>query len=302
MGDQFWWIFDAIVVMIVGYIIFSNAKRGLTKVFVLNIGYVVALLLSAVVAIAAGPLVYESSVETTNITAFEKVNADANFPQLFADAVNAEHFGFNCEKQRVAELLDTDDNSGFVPKLYAYCSRKYGGTFCGPAKFEKLMQDAFTRDYGKAIEEHLPGYVAHNLQKLMAADPKLMTDVLTAYYGSSSVEAGAKVIEGKIAQAPTLELLRMFTFVCVFTVIMIIVALISAMLKNTLFFNVSTGSERTYGALLGLAETFSMLLLFTILTRVLVLLGNEDILCFNEPTIAATKIFRMLYDNLSFLI
>lgn len=302
MGSQFWWIFDAMVILIIGYIIYSNAKRGLTKVFVLNIGYIVAVTLSALVAVGAAPLVYESSVDATNVAAFEKANDEANFPKLFAGAIDGERYGFTADQKKLLSYLQESDNSAFISKTYDYCNRRYGGTVTGAAKFDTILRNAFIAGYSKVLDEHLPGYVSKNFRKQIKDDPHVMEEILDIYYHSSSHAKAAELLENKFAETPTLELLRMFTYVCIFAVIMIIVALIAALVKNTLFFNVNKASERMYGALLGLAELFSMLLLFTILTRVIVLLGCGEVLCFNDETIAATKIFRILYDNLGFLI
>ena len=45
-----------------------------------------------------------------------------------------------------------------------------------------------------------------------------------------------------------------------------------------------------------------MLILLTLLVRLLVMLGGGDLLCFNEPTIRASKIFSFLYNHLDFIL
>ncbi len=303
MGTEFWWIFDALVIMIVVYVIYSNAKRGLTKVFVINIGYIVASFLAGLVAVNAGPLLYDSVAKSSDIAAIEEVNAKVDFAKVFAGAVDAQEYGFSCDEAKVDIYLLPPDTDQFVNKLYQYVNRRYGEEVCEETQFASILQNAFVTAYGTELGEKLPEYVRVNFETQLAAEPGKMTDLLVTMYDDRYSAAGiAGKIEEQFGEEPTTEILRMFCYVAIFAIAMVVAAVISAGLQNTLFFNVGKGSERLYGALFGIAETAALLILFTVFVRVAVMLGGGDALCFNDQTVANTKIFHYLYDNLGFLI
>ena len=302
MGTEFWWIFDALVVMIAVYLIYSNAKRGLTKVFVLNIGYVTALFLSGLVAVTAGPQLYEATAKTTDLKAFQEIIEKMNVPKVLADAVEGMGYGFRCEESRIERYLESNPDR-YAINLYHYVKDQSGAEINDFTAFTDDLRDAYVKAYSKAMDEKLPAYVRMNFVSQIEEDPGVMTELLAQKYAPNMTsKVLAEDMEERFGQEPNTEILRMFIYVGCFAVIMIIAAVISSLLKNSLFFNVTGSSERVYGALLGLAETICLLILFTIVVRLIVMLGGGETLCFNDPTIERTKIFRLLYDHLNILI
>ena len=303
MDGQLWWIFDGLTILIAVYLIFSNIKRGLTKVFVLNIGYIFAIFLSGLVAVGAAPQLYEYAVQEDNVDKLTEVVESVNLPKVFAAAADEKSLGFHCDPAKIQEYLKTGEADQFADRMYHYLSKNYGQSIGDFTAFEKSLRDAYVKAYGDAMNEKLPQYIRVNFEKQMAEDPNLMTELLAVTYGPKSyAKKTAQAFEERFANELNTEILRMFIYTACFAVIMIISAVIAAAMKNTLFFNVTRASERTYGALLGLAETTALLILFTVLVRMIVLLGGGETLFFNDPTVERSKVFSLLYDHLSFLI
>lgn len=303
MEFQWWLIFDAAVVLIAAYLIFSNARRGLTKVFILNIGYVFAMVLAGLVAVAAGPQIYDLAVRDENVKAFEQVVDEVNIPKVLADAVdNNKSLGFKCDPKQIEEFLRSGNTERYAVNLYHSLNAHFGESIGDFTSFEKLLRDAYLKAVGKAMDEKLPRYVRMNFEQQIAADPDVMAKMLEVSYAPGTyTKKIAETYEAQFGEEPCVEILRMFVYAACFAVIMIIAAVLSAAFKNSLFFNVTQASERTYGALLGIAETVALVILFTILIRVIVMLGGGDILIFNDTIIKESKLFSVLYNNLSAL-
>ena len=303
MGTEFWWIFDALVIMIAAYIIYSNIKRGLTRVFVLNIGYVIAIFLSGLVALNAGPLIYQSSVQDSHLEDLEEVVSSVDVPKAMADAVDARRLGFRCDPAKVRDCLSAPHTDQYASLLYEYLNGRYGKQICDFTDFQKMLRESYVYAYTKALDEKLPRYVSKNFAAQIDDNADVMTELLEityekyAYTGKIAAE-----FEKRFCVDPSVEILRMLVFVACFSVIMIIVAVIASLMKNTLFFNATGASERFFGGVLGLSEMLALLILFTILVRLIVLLGGGETLCFNDPTIAESKLFSVLYNHLSMLI
>lgn len=302
MSTQFWWIFDVLVVAIVAYVIYSNAKRGLTKVLIMNIGYIIATLLASVLSIVAAPTLYESVARSSDITAFQTVNSKIDFTDVFVNAIDAEKYGFEIDPNRVETILRSKDGN-YDAALFAYTTEKVGTEPTTPGHFSELMRDAFVRAYSAELSERLPRYALANFRKQVTENPEVVSSMVYEICASGkSAEEIAESLEDAFALEPTKEVLRIFVYLIIFSILMVIAALIGAMMENRLFFNLRKSSEHSLGALLGLIEAGAMITLFTIIVRLLVQLGGGDLLCFNDPTIEESKIFSFFYDHLSVLL
>ena len=166
-----------------------------------------------------------------------------------------------------------------------------------------MLRDAFLESYGNELDERLPRYVRMYFDKQIRANPKFMVDLITVFYDNTVLpDEKADVLEKQIAAQPTTEVLQIFIYLILFSVVMVIVALISAIMQNRIFFNIQNSTDHAVGALIGVIEAGVMLVLFTLITRLLVLLMGGHFLFFNEPTIEETKLFSFFYDHINILL
>ncbi len=308
MGTEFWWFFDALVVIVAIYVIFSNAKRGVTKVWILGIGYFLAVLTGTFMAMPLAETMYNSVAVNSDMQAIERVNKHVNFVNTFCTVIDSHHLGFYAEKQEVQQRINGDNAKKFVTKLWLYMNWRNDNqtilhadrTAMTEAEFEAELREALVKHYGELLGKELPEYVRVNFEEKMAANPKLMVDLVVQY--SSGGKSAVQYIEDTYVREPTLEMLAIFGFFMVFSVVIVIAAVISSAVENKVFFNNTYTKERVAGGLIGIVEAAAMLILMTLLVRLLVMLGGGDLLCFNEPTIAESKIFRFLYDHRDFII
>ena len=308
MGTEFWWFFDALVVIVAIYVIFSNAKRGVTKVWILGIGYFLAVLTGTFMAMPLAETMYNSVAVNSDMQAIERVNKHVNFVNTFCTVIDNHKLGFYAEKQEVQKRISGSDAKKFVTRLWLYMNvRNDNQTILHPngermteAEFEAELREALVKHYGELLGKELPEYVRVCFEEKLASNPKLMVDLIVQY--SIGGNACIEYIEDTYVREPTLEMLAIFGFFMVFSVVIVIAAVISSAVENKFFFNNTYRKERVAGGLIGIVEAAAMLILMTLLVRLLVMLGGGDLLCFNEPTIAESKIFRFLYDHRDFII
>lgn len=302
MGTELWWIFDALIVMLFVYVLYSNGKRGVTKVFIINIGYILATVLGGLVAVAVAPQLYDSGISASNVSAVRSVNSKISCPKIFVGVIDEQRYGFVCDLRRVAEYLEPPETAQYVEKLYHYVNHKYGEEVCPEDEFRAMLEKAFAASYRTQLGEKLPEYVRMNFDKAIAGHPEQIGELIVILYDHDG--KAAEKIEEKYVREPTIEVLGLFSYIVVFAIVMIIALIISALIlsNDPLIFNVGRSSERLFGALFGLAEAFAFLVMFTVIVRLMVMLGGGETLIFNDETIAETKIFHLLYDHLSALI
>ena len=303
MGSSYWWILDILVLLVVGYVLLSNAKRGFTKVLVLSIGYIVATLGASLVAGLGAESVYESIAERSNLSAIENVNEHMKWSKVFAEAINAGKYGFVCTEKDVDIVLRSDRRFYFDEILNDYVNQKTENAAKNRELFTEQLRDAFIKAYSEELNKWLPRYVKVNFKNKIAEDPSIMNQIVDAANNRKrSARENAEVIEKIFSKEPTVEVLRIFIYLVVLSVLMVIAAIISAVLQNTLFFNLTRVKERLFGGILGGLEAVTMLVLLTMLVKLIVMLGGGEFLFFSEKTIDRSILFRFLYQHFDILL
>ncbi len=304
MSTTFWWVFDLLVIVTAIYVVAVNAKRGVQKSLVLNIGYVVTTVVASLLAAIAAPTLYQTVAYKNNINGIVTANEHMDFEEVFSEAIDSAKYGFSMERGAMKQILnDSKQNDHFDAALYQYAWQKTGGTVVPMAEFSSVLRKAFTESYGAQLDERLPRYVRMYFDRQAEQDPNLMTSLIAVYYDNSKSSAErADVLEKMFASQPTTEVLQIFIYIIIFSVTMAIIALISAVLQNRIFLNIQNSTDHAVGALIGVIEAAAVLVLLTFVVRLLVLLPGERFLCFNEATIAESKVFSFLYDHISILL
>lgn len=303
MGSSYWWILDILVLLVVGYVLLSNAKRGFTKVLVLSIGYIVATLGASLVAGLGAESVYESIAERSNLSAIENVNEHMKWSKVFAEAINAGKYGVVCTEKDVDIVLRSDRRFYFDEILNDYVNQKTENAAKNRELFTEQLRDAFIKAYSEELNKRLPRYVKVNFKNKITEDPSIMNQIVDAANNRKrSARENAEVIEKIFSKEPTVEVLRIFIYLVVLSVLMVIAAIISAVLQNTLFFNLTRVKERLFGGILGGLEAVTMLVLLTMLVKLIVMLGGGEFLFFSEKTIDRSILFRFLYQHFDILL
>lgn len=303
MSTFFWWIFDALVIIICVYVIYSNGKRGVTKVLVLGIGYFVSSLTASLVSMAMAPVLYEGVTQDTTVSAIENAHQHFDLAGCISSAINTQQYGFTVDKGTIKGYMESDDTDRLVGRIYTLLKHKNGGAdVLNIDQTRKIIYDAVRTNYGKALNDYLPAYVQSNFEKSTVSDPYLMRELISLMRNPATGKQAVEFSEESFAKEPTLEVLQIFSYLIIFSIIMVIAAVIAAMLENTLFFNNTRSKERVLGALVGIIEAVTVLMLMTLVVRLLVMLGGGRLLCFNDPTIQESKLFRHFYNHLDIIL
>ena len=303
MNSGLWWLFDGIVVILAGYVLFSNAKRGATKVLVMAIGYVVATLLASFLSSAAAPTLYKSVARRTNLTAFETVNSHVDLTKAFTDSLTEHQFGFVVDPAMVREALSSDGKESFELLLYHYANESSGSEVCPKDEFYQIMRDTFLEAYDKELGDRLPKYVRQNFIKQISENSAVMRSIVKELYNPRhSEKQHAELMEDLFSKDPSTEVLQIFVYLIIFSVLMVIAAVISAMLQNRIFLNLRNSSERLLGGVLGVLEASAMVILLTLIIRLIVMLSGDELRVINNETIIHSKVFSFFYEHVRVLI
>ncbi len=303
MTTQYRWVFDAILVLVAGYFIYSNARRGFSKVLVVCVGYIIATVAGSLLSAASAPMLYEVMARESNIEAIVDMNRDFDAAKALTDAVNAQNYGIDLEESKTESLLLPPDTADFVDNLYQHIVRKAGYEPVSEVQFFYLMQETFSEYYSDLMLDELPDYAAAGFREALAQDTNVMYTLIENMYSSTmSARATAVYVEDTFVRTPTIEVFRIFIYLILFSIIMVFAALIASMLEHRIFFNIYPVTEHIMGGLIGVIEAGVMIVLMTVGTRLAVLLGGGRFLFFNEETVMASKLFSFFYEHLGILL
>ena len=296
-------ILDVLVVAIVIYVIYSNAKRGFGKVLVFGIGYVVATLLASAISTIGAPAFYEGVAREANISAVESVNERVNFGQIFTDAINESDLGVRLNGSKVRNQLEDYSNGDFDERLYNYMQSEGGDILVNREQFRELLTKAFIRGYGEKLQEWLPEYVHSAFEKRAKEDPQFMRDMVREFYDDrQSAGERAEKLEDLFSADITTEMIQIFMYLILFSLFMVFAAIIASLVQQKIFFNIKSTTDHVAGAFIGILEAGSMLVLLTLIVRLLVILGAGKFMFFNDSQIENTFLFSILYRNIRLLL
>ncbi len=302
MDTQFWWVFDALVVFLLVWVIYSNAKRGFSKVFIICIGYLVAAVASSLLSgVAASPL-YEVVARRSNIEAIEQVNDTVSIVECFTETLNDKNYGIHFDARIIEDYL-REEGGSFDQNIYNYVNKRAGYVVATPQEFKQLLNNSFVEEYGRELNAKLPYYAAADFSTKMETNPHMLNSVVKQLTDRThSKRENAEFIEDNFSREPTTEAFRIFVYFVIFSVLMAITTLIYSMNENNIFINLRSATEHVLGGMIGLVEAGILIMLMTFAVRLLVLIGGGRLLCFNEPTIKMTWVFHFIYDKLALLL
>lgn len=305
MGTSLWWVFDLVAFLIVLHVIISNTKRGVSKVIIMCIGYIIVTLAASLLSAAAAPNLYSSVASQTNITALETANRQTDLKGAFTKTLNDRKYGYDFDAKYVEKCLlaSVDPDTPFDKALFDHAKLMTGDDVDTFEHFQQVLMDSFVAEYGAHLGERLPKYVRMDFERSCENNPQKMYEITAILYDPSKTSLNrAEVLEHMLCEKPTQEILQIFLYFIIFSILMVLVAVISAIASKNIFFNLGKVSEHFFGGVLGLFEAASFMVLMTLLVRMIIMLSGNTMKILNEETVNSSMLFSFLYRNISKLL
>ena len=303
MKSELWWIFDALIIILGGYVIFSNAKRGMTKVFVMAIGYIVSTILASVLSAAAATPLYKSVARSTNLIALEAVYNHVDLTDVFVKALEEKQYGFVVKPEFIAKTLNGENCEDFEDIFYNYANESSGAVVSDKESFNRMLRDAFVKAYSKELNDRMPRYVRRNFVDQVSNNPSLMRQIVVENFNERhSDEQHAELMEDLFSEEPSTQVLQIFIYLIIFSILMVISAVLAAVLQNKIFFNLHDGVDHALGGLLGVLEAGATVILVTFIIYLIIMLSGNSLHLINEATVQESKVFSFFYNHLNILL
>lgn len=300
MGSQFWWFFDALVIACVLFVIFTNAKQGFRKNFIMMIGYAVCALIASGTSILLAEPIYQYSVRESNVEAFTSAIKEYDATEEIIACVGEASHTQDLEAVKINSYL-TPAYSTFDQDIYNYVNKRCGYVVSTPSEFRSLLRENFIEVFGGKMSKHLPSYASEAMENTIREEPDVYLEVMQAMYGENTVEQAAEYLEDVLVKNTCLNITAMFLFLGTFLVLMSFVAMFSKKMEDQIYFNIHTSVDHIAGAFMGLVEAFVMLAFVAIFLKLIFTATTTDLMVLNEETIEKTRLFRYFFSIDKFL-
>lgn len=294
MGSQFWWFFDALVIACVLLVIFTNAKQGFRKNFIMMIGYAICALIASGTSILIAEPIYEYSVRNSNVEAFTSVVKEYDAPTEIIKCVGEASHSQDLEAVKINSYL-TPAYSTFDQDIYNYVNKRCGYVVSTPSEFRELLRENFIEVFGEKMDKYLPSYAAKSMKNTIRENPDVYLEVMQSLYGENSVEQAAERMEDLLVKNTSMNITSMFLFLGTFLVLMSFVAMFSKRMDERVYFNIHTSVDHIAGAFMGLVEAFVILVFVAIFLKLIFTATTVDLMVLNEDTIEKTRLFRYFF-------
>lgn len=273
MGTQFWWIFDVITLSITAGVIYGAVQKGLNKVILPLLGYVAAIVAGIFGSNALEGVVYEHLFQEEIRTSVQS-------------ALTVEEWDLLDAAAETLAIAGQDTSAEEVHKLYRDAAD-------GGEPMPDWLEEGICRTAETVVSARQRAHSEIALSEVFGRED-LMT-FLASLYGDKPEEA-ATLLEEKFYQPPYREIAHDGLFLMIELAMLIIYSMIASVAGNLEEQMHIRRGNRLLAFPAGLVEAACLLLIFVIVVRLIVRVGDGEIVLFNRETIGETWIFRYLYE------
>lgn len=272
MGTEFWWFYDVLILTIAACLLYNAVERGFNKLVFRLAGFVLSFVIAFFASAPLGNLAYRS-IFKDNITT-----------QIQTDITETDYF----------EAMAATLRRQFPQSEYADMDRQQ----LIASLQDGQMNSSYAQAAGSVLQTQLSQSISlfpqQTLEEFAVENEAVMHAFLTALIGEDA-ERASDNLEANYFESFYQKQIRMAVFLLIELVVLIIVGIISAMAGDVEEFMHVSVFDRLLGAMVGLVEIACVLFSVVIAVRLIVMSTDNMMILFNEPTIAATQLFRFLY-------
>ncbi len=295
MGTGFWWFYDTIAVATLLVCIFLSGRKGFMKAVFSAIGCAVALLVAFAVSSGVSGDLYKNTARSNNIKKLEKDLKKETFTQKYASYL--ENMGYyikvDTAKLEKAFESETELDKAICNYINNINARKVESN---EAVLLEKVREGYAVVMSDIIEQTLNKFVAETAANQIREDSSNIREVILLIKNNEHQHESAVYISDNFTQKAYTTIFRLIIFVVLYLVMaLIIIAVINSFTKSSDVSFESTGSHIA-GGFIGIVTGAIMIFAVSAVIRLWAIMGNNEMLFFNNDVIDKTYIFKYFYD------
>lgn len=298
MGTEFWWIYDAAIVVFALIMIIISAKRGFSKILLVVFSCVLSIVISIATNESLSPFIYKNVYQGSNRRAINRSFEEFYAGEEIAKIIEDMDYNVRANEDKINNVIE-DEKTEFHKRLYRYV--------CNANGIEVDTLENFTAEFDKRFSDMLFNMLSENIQKGylggiedLAQQPDKVEDIvrLIKFEPDEGVPSAiGKYIEENCLREDSTQIISIIAFAIVYIFFMIIFRLFTIYLNNIKVISKLGGkSEGFFGALLGGVNAAADLIIISLIVKFAVVISRGEKFLLNEDVIEKTYIFKYLYN------
>ncbi|MBE6860434.1 MAG: CvpA family protein [Ruminococcus sp.] len=296
MGTEFWWIYDIAIIAIVVIIMFLSAKKGSSKKVMIVIGCMLSLVLAGTMNKSVSGFVYKNAFERSTPKSVNKAFEDFDVVEEYEKIINELDYNVKLNYGKLEKIITTEDN--LHKKLYSYVCNINGIVVDTEENFTEAINTGFANMIYEKLSLQLPTYALKEVNKI-ADDSESVKELSRMLYVEPDEPLPKEIgthIGDEYIKPTILSIIKLAAFVILYVLIMILSRFIAMYINNTGAIPMMGRGESVGGAVFGFIHALVDIAVITYAVKFFVIIGEGEMLVFNEATIDKTYIFKYIYD------
>lgn len=293
MESQFWWFFDVAAISVLLISIYLSGKRGFSKTIFVIIGYILSITAASAFSGGAADIIYDKFVKQRCQTQIEAALADVSMTQKTKSFIENLGYGVILDEEQIGEIFSS--GGSVSEKLYEYVNSIENRTVDTAEGFNENISEGFADIAESVLSENMHSYASNCAAKLIEDDADGFGEALRLLQTGADDEAAAYIEENYTADAVR-DIIKVICFIIILFILTSAVRFISVRIgRSGKIHPLGYIFEHALGGVLGIAEGIMIIFLAAVAVRIIVVLGNDEMMFFNSKAIDETFLFKHIY-------
>lgn len=291
MGTEFWWFYDVTAVAVLLVCVFLSGKRGFMKSVFMTLCCAVSVLVSFAVSGTVSQELYRNTVRSSNIRKIEKNLKSDTFTQKYATYLEDMGYFIKVNPEKLDEIFKSDREldkalCDYVNNINARKAEE------NEAVLLEKIHEGYAVVMSDIISQSLNKFSAETTANEIRNDSSGIKEflILVLDKDSGTHNAAVYIADNYTAKA-YVTIFRLTGFVLLYIAIFL---LIMAVVNS--FTSKSEGGLHIAGGFIGIITGGIMIFAVAVVIRLWAIMGNNEMLFFNNDVIDSTFIFKYFYD------
>lgn len=271
MENLFYHFYDLFIIVLALVIIYVSVKRGFSKTFIVIIGYMLSISVSYKLNNVISEPFYQNFAKEKNISIINKNISKMNFSQQYKVYIDGLGYNISVDTNKLDEILKSSQN--ISEKVYDYCYNLNSKAIDDKDVF--IQQ--FNKGYISIIFDCLKDDIPSLCLKKYDLPSELFDESIKMMYNYDKM-LNASYIEENFIRESVLSFIKTSWFIVVFSVIMIVIKYMASIIEDKNLIPTFGITDHILGLVTGIIETAVLILMFTLISEMLVNIGNDEMI------------------------
>lgn len=292
--EQFWWLYDAIAVVVVLLCIFLSARKGIFKSAITLISCILGIAVAMPMSSAVSESIYKTVVRDNNVKTLDKSLGEVEVSMYLADALEKLDYNVIVNSAKLDEILESDKDPD--EQIYKYLNNINGKKVDTEENFRDNLNIAYAEVIKSIFKKDLGSYALETASHKIREGKTDAGNLVKMMKNGENRKKVAEIIADDYINDAYITVIRLVAYTAVFAIIFIIGILTAHSLSGSQRdVDIGTGA-RVAGGICGAVTGVAMVLIIAVLVRLWVVMGSNENLFFDNKAIDKMYIFRYAYD------